>query len=75
MWTNDLENIAYWEESEQREVLANKFDLSEIQMGIVVLVTTSRKSCNFSALLSLETVFPGLKLTENCYLNMNISFS
>ena len=75
MWTNDLENIASWEESERREVLANKFDLSKIQMGILVLVTMSRKSCNFSALLSLETVFPALKLTENCYLNMNISFS
>ena len=75
MWTNDLENIASWEESERREVLANKFDLSKIQMGILVLVTMPRKSCNFSALLSLETVFPALKLIENCYLNMNISFS
>ena len=75
MWTNDLENIAYWEESEQREVLANKFGLPEIQMGIPVLVTTPTKFCNFSALLSLETVFPALKLTENCYLNMNISLS
>ena len=28
IWTNDWENTAYWEESEQREVLANKFGLS-----------------------------------------------
>ena len=75
MWANDLENIAYWEESEQREVLANKFGLSQIQLGILVLVTTPGKFCNFSPLLNLERAFPALKLTENCYLNMNISFS
>ena len=33
------------------------------------------KFCNFSPLLNLEIVFPALKLTRNCYLNMNISFS
>ena len=75
MWTNDLENIAYWEESEQREVLANKFGLSQIQLGILVLVTTPGKFCNYPPLLNLERAFPALKLTENCYLNMNISFS
>ena len=31
IWTNDWDNIVYWEESEQREVLANKFGLSQIQ--------------------------------------------
>ena len=30
--------------------------------------------CIFPPLLSLETVFSALKLTQNCYLNMNISF-
>ena len=33
------------------------------------------KFCNFSPLLNLEIVFPALKLTRNCYLNRNISFS
>ena len=75
IWTNDWDNIAFWEESEQREVLANKFGLSQIQLGILVLVTTPGKFCNFSPLLNLERAFPALKLTENCYLNMNISFS
>ena len=28
IWNNDWDNIAYWEESEQREVLASKFGLS-----------------------------------------------
>ena len=28
IWTNDWENTAYWEESQQREMLANKFGLS-----------------------------------------------
>ena len=56
------------------EVLANKFRLSEIQLGILVLVTMSGKFCNFSPLLSLEIAFPALKLAEICYLNINISF-
>ena len=32
------------------------------------------KYCNFYPRLSLETVFPALKLTQICYINMNISF-
>ena len=75
IWTNDWDNIAFWEESEQREVLANKFGLSQIQLEISVLVTTPGKFCNFSPFSSLEIAFPALRLTENCYLNMNISFS
>ena len=75
IWTNDWENTAYWEESEQREVLANKFGLSQIQFAILVLVTTVGKFWNFSPFLHLEIAFPALKLTENCYLNMKISFS
>ena len=34
--TNDQNNIAYWEESEQIEALANNFGLSQIQLGILV---------------------------------------
>ena len=37
-------------------------------------IATPGKFCNLSPLLNLETVFPALKLTRNCYLNMNISF-
>ena len=33
------------------------------------------KFWNFSPLLKLEIVFPVLKLTRNCYLNISISFS
>ena len=73
--TNDRDNVAHWEEFGQIEVLANNFGLSQIQLGILVLVTTPGKFCNFPPLLNLERAFPALKLTENCYLNMNISFS
>ena len=33
------------------------------------------KLCKISSHLTLEPVFAGLKLTKNCYINMNISFS
>ena len=33
-----------------------------------------KKFCNFYAHLNLETVFPALKLTQICCINMNISF-
>ena len=46
--TNDWENIAYWEETEQREVLENKFSLSQIQVGGLGLVTTPEKFSFFS---------------------------
>ena len=39
--------------------------------GVVILGRFS----NFEPHLSLETVFPALKLTQNCYIIMNISFS
>ena len=55
-------------------MFANKFALSQIQLGILVLVTTPAKFRNFFPLLSLERAFPAHKLTENYYLNMNISF-
>ena len=48
--------------------------MSQIQLRILVLVTTTGKFCNFSPLLSLERAFSAHKLMENCYLNMNISF-
>ena len=73
--TTDRDNVAYWEESGRIEVLANSFGFSQIQLGILVLVTTLGKFCNFSPFLNLERAFPELKLTENCYLNMSISFS
>ena len=31
--------------------------------------------CNFYTHIRLETVFPAFKLTQNCYVTMNISFS
>ena len=33
-----------------------------------------KKFCNFYAHLNLETVFPALKLTQICCININISF-
>ena len=36
-------------------------------VGGLVGVATSGKSCNFSPLLSLETMFLALKLIQNCY--------
>ena len=72
--TNDWKNIAYWEESEQRVVLANKFGLSKTQLGILVLVTTPRKFCNFLTFLCTEVALPAIKLAENFYLNMTIFF-
>ena len=36
--------------------------------------TTPGKFCNFYSHLWLQTVFSALKLTQNCYINMNISF-
>ena len=54
IWTNRWESIAYWQESEQREVTASKlrgvtndFALSQMQFGILVLVTMLEKFCVF----------------------------
>ena len=58
---NDLENVAYWEESEQSEVLANKFGFPQIQLEVW---GESRRQKNF-VILILGTVFPSLKLTRN----------
>ena len=37
-----------------------------MQFGGLGLVATPEKFCNFSPLLSSETVVPALKLTQNC---------
>ena len=71
---NDWENIAYCEKSEQSKALANKFGLFQIQLWNLEWVATPGKLCSFSNDLSLEAVFPVLKLTQNCYINMNIFF-
>ena len=45
---NDWENIiAYWEESEQSEALANKLGLFQIQLGCLGGRATSGKFCKF----------------------------
>ena len=76
--TNDWENIAYWEETEHRgagkQVWFVPNTVGGREGGGLGLVATPGKFRNFSPLLSLEKVVPSLKLTQNCYLNMNISF-
>ena len=48
------QNIVYWEESEQRVVSTNKFDLSQIQLEDLGGVAPLRKFGNFSPHLNLE---------------------
>ena len=73
---NDWENIAFGEESEKSEALANKFGLLQIQLGgLGGGVTTPGKVRNVSPCLRLETIFPAVKLTQICSINMNIAFS
>ena len=72
---NDYENIiVYSEESEQREMQANKCGLFQIHLGGLRVSATSGKFDYFYSYLSLETVSPALKLTQNCYINVNIFF-
>ena len=47
----------------------------EILMHIRGQPQSQESFCIFFPLLNLQIVFPALKLTRNCYLNMNISFS
>ena len=62
---NDYENIiAYSEESKQSEVYANKCGLFQIHLGVLEISATSGKFDYFYSHLSLETVFPALKLTQ-----------
>ena len=71
---DQLRKNAYWEESEQSEALTNKFGFSQIQLGGGSgCVAMPGKFCNFFP--HLERVFPALKLTQNVYINMNISLS
>ena len=72
--TNDWENIAYfgriWAKGRcwRTSLVCLKYS-----WGLWEGVATPGKFCNFPPLLSLETVFPALKLTQNCYLNIKIS--
>ena len=73
---NDYEFIlACWEESKQSQVYMNKCGLFQIHLGGLTVGATSGKFGCFYSYLSLETVFPALKLTQNCSINLNISFS
>ena len=56
-------------------LLENKFGLFQLQLESLGEVKTPGKFCNYFPHLSFETVFPVLKLTQNCYIKMNISFS
>ena len=70
---NDWENdTGYWGESQQSEVLANKSDLIQMQLGNQGAAQPHEK---IYPLLSLETAFLALELAQNCYVNMSISFS
>ena len=40
-------NFAYWEESEQMDVLVNKFGLSQTQLGCLGGVAMPEKFCSF----------------------------
>ena len=73
---NDYENIvAYSEQSQQSEVQVNRCGLLLIYLGGLRVGTTPGKLGNFYFNLSLETIFPACKLTQNCFININISFS
>ena len=62
---NDFENvIAYSQEFEQSEVYANKCGLLQMHLEDLGVSVTSGKFDYFYFRLSLETVFPALKLTE-----------
>ena len=62
---NDYENIiAYSEESNQSEVYTNKFGLFQIHLRGLGISPTSGKFNYFYSYLSLETVFPALKLKQ-----------
>ena len=67
--------FAYWKTSKQTKVLVNKSGLFQIQLGGSGGVPIPGTFCNFYTHLRLETVFSAFKLTQNCYVTMNISFS
>ena len=72
---NDWESFAYWGEYEQSDQLVTRFGLFQIQKRGLGGVATSGKFCKFYLYLNLEIVFPAIKLTQNCYININISSS
>ena len=73
---NDYENIiAYSKESEQSEVLGKQVWFVPNTFGGLRVSLTSGKCGHFYFHLSLETIFPALKLTLNCYINISVSFS
>ena len=55
--------------------VANNFDLLQIHFGGLGGVATPGKVCKFSPHLTLESIFPELKLKQNFYINMKIFFS
>ena len=73
-WINDWEIIAYWEEPEQSEALANKFGLFQKQLGIWGGGSGAipKKLCKFYPHLRLEMVFPALELSQNYHINMSV---
>ena len=56
--------IAYWEESEQSKLQANKCGLFQMHLRNLRVGANSEKFCYFYSHLSLETVFSALKLTK-----------
>ena len=52
----------------------NKCGLFQIHLGGLRVSATSGKFDYLYSYLSLETVSPALKLTQNCYINVNIFF-
>ena len=61
--------------TQARRGMANKFGLFQLQLRGVGGVKIPGTFCNFYPHFSLETVFPGLKLTQSFYINMKFSFS
>ena len=59
----------------QSELLASKCDLFQRHFGNLRVSATPGNSCYFHSHLSLETAFPALKLTQNCYITMNLKTS
>ena len=73
---NDWETIIrYWEECEENNVSENKCRLLQMQLSALVGKAFTGSFYNLCLHVSLETAFSALKLTQNCYMNLNISFS
>ena len=59
------------EQYEQSKGLTSKFSLFQIHLRDLVGVAIPGNVCNFWSHLNLEKVFIELKLTQNCYTNVN----